>query len=81
LIPISFVGIAAISFSFGFYIYYFTIGHQSDFYLLGKWALLRSNEVIGMGQSGTAGFIAPNVMNLDGKVNFAALQAKQKKKI
>ncbi len=47
----------------------------NDFYLVGKWASDHPNERIGMPQSGMTGFIAPNVVNLDGKVNFAALKA------
>ena len=34
-----------------------------------------------MEQSGTAGFIAANVVNLDGKVNYDALKAKKKNDI
>jgi hypothetical protein len=49
----------------------------NSFYLAGKWALEHPDESIGMQQSGTAGFMAANVINLDGKVNFAALQAQR----
>jgi hypothetical protein len=56
----------------------FSTAWNKDFYLAGKWALVNPQKRIGMGQSGTAGFLAPNVVNLDGKVNFAALQSLKK---
>lgn len=67
----------AIGFSAGSYIYFFTITHPSELYLTGKWAFTHPNKRIGMAQTGTAGFMAPNVVNLDGKVNFDALLAKK----
>ena len=42
---------------------------------MGKFAEAHPDKKVGMWQSGTAGFIARNVFNLDGKVNFAALKA------
>ena len=41
------------------------------------WAEQHPNLKIGMGQSGIASFFAPNVTNLDGKVNPDALKAIQ----
>ncbi|MDP4219839.1 MAG: hypothetical protein Q8916_03405 [Bacteroidota bacterium] len=70
--------LCAFGFSASRYGYYFLIEKSSDFYRTGKYALEHSDKKIGMEQSGTAGFIASNVVNLDGKVNFAALQAIQK---
>jgi 4-amino-4-deoxy-L-arabinose transferase-like glycosyltransferase len=46
-------------------------------YLIGKWANEHPNVRIGMEQSGTAGFLAPNVFNLDGKINPEALAARR----
>ena len=51
--------------------------HQADFYDMGVWANAHPKEKIGMLQSGIASFVAPNVINLDGKVNAAALHAHQ----
>jgi hypothetical protein len=59
----------------------YTTDGVSDFYLTGKWALTIPNARIGMYQSGTSGFIAPNVVNLDGKVNYEALKARQEAEI
>jgi len=59
----------------------YTTDGVSDFYLTGKWALTIPNARIGMYQSGTSGFIAPNVINLDGKVNYEALKARQEAEI
>ena len=53
------------------------IPQTADFYDAGLWANAHPNEKIGMLQSGIAGFVAPNVINLDGKVNAAALRAHQ----
>jgi hypothetical protein len=57
----------------------FLISKENPFYLTGKWALQHPSERIGMLQSGLTGFIAPNVVNLDGKVNFGALAALRKR--
>lgn len=59
------------------YIPNFTTTEVSDFYTVGKWALTLPSAKVGMYQSGTAGFIASNVVNLDGKVNYAALAARK----
>ena len=68
----------AVGFNIGFYMYFFVIPRPSELYLTGKWALSHPDQKIGMEQTGTAGFIAPNVVNLDGKVNYEALIAKKK---
>ena len=70
--------LGAVGFSGSRFAYYFMISRSSEFYRTGLWALSHPNERIGMEQSGTAGFVAPNVVNLDGKVNFEALKAQQK---
>ncbi|MFI5264794.1 MAG: hypothetical protein ACHQM6_09790 [Candidatus Kapaibacterium sp.] len=49
----------------------------STFYRVGKWALTVPQSRIGMYQTGASGFIAPNVVNLDGKTNYEALLARQ----
>ena len=49
-----------------------------DFYNAGMWAKNHPKEKVAMLQSGIAEFIAPNITNLDGKVNLAALRAHQK---
>jgi hypothetical protein len=46
-------------------------------YLTGKWGAEHPDLLIGMEQAGTARFIAPNIVNLDGKVNPEALQARK----
>lgn len=64
-------------FSFLRYGYFFTTTDYSDLYKAGKWAETVAPKQVGMYQSGTAGFIASNVTNLDGKVNIEALKARQ----
>jgi hypothetical protein len=44
---------------------------------IGFWAREHPNATIGVYQSGTAGYLADNVVNLDGKVNLEALRARQ----
>ncbi len=63
------------------YIPNYTTDEVSDFYLTGKWALTIPDARIGMYQSGIAGFIAPNVVNLDGKVNYDALKTRREAEI
>lgn len=46
-----------------------------EFYRTGKWAASQTGYV-GMSQTGLTGFIAPNVVNLDGKVNAEVLKAR-----
>lgn len=69
--------IIAFLFSYIRYGYYFIIEDHSEFYLTGKWAEKVAPARVGMDQSGTAGFVASNVVNLDGKVNIGALRARQ----
>jgi hypothetical protein len=60
---------------------YFAFYHKpngSEFYDVGIWASAHPHDRIGMLQSGIAGFVAPNVVNLDGKVNAAALDAHER---
>jgi hypothetical protein len=75
LMFISAIAICAFLFSGVKYISFFTRTDFNDLYHVGKWSLLHPGERIGMWQSGIAGFVAPNVINLDGKVNFDALYA------
>ncbi len=75
------LALCAFGFSAWSYLHYFTINKPNDFYAMGRFALRHSAERIGMEQSGTAGFIAANVINLDGKVNIEALRARQKNDI
>ncbi|HET6402927.1 MAG TPA: hypothetical protein VFH95_16205 [Candidatus Kapabacteria bacterium] len=56
---------------------YYLVSRTSDFYDMGGWANAHPNEKIGMLQSGIASFVAPNIINLDGKVNADALRAHQ----
>jgi hypothetical protein len=72
---------AALLFSGISYGYYFFIEKYSDLYAVGKWAETVAPARVGMDQSGTAGFIASNVVNLDGKVNMTALRAREKEDI
>ena len=67
---------AGIAFGTQRYINDFTGEGTSDFYAMGQWASKHEGR-IGMGQSGTAGFIASNIVNLDGKVNPDALRARK----
>jgi hypothetical protein len=69
---------AALLFSGISYGYYFFIDKYSDLYFVGKWAETVVPARVGMDQSGTAGFVASNIVNLDGKVNIYALRARQK---
>ncbi len=72
--------VAAISFSGYRYVNNFTAPPKSDFYRVGLWAREHSGRV-GLDQSGQAGFFAPKVVNLDGKVNPDALAAQKSGKI
>jgi hypothetical protein len=49
----------------------------TDLAQLGFWATMHPASTIGVLQSGEAGFIADNIINLDGKVNPDALHARQ----
>jgi len=54
---------------------------STEYYDMGIWSKQHSADRIGILQSGIAGFVAPNVINLDGKVNVAALRAHQQGKL
>jgi 4-amino-4-deoxy-L-arabinose transferase-like glycosyltransferase len=69
--------LAAITFSVSRYAESFNERNTTDLFYAGKWALQHQDGLVGMNQSGTASFIAPNVINLDGKVNRDALEAKK----
>ncbi len=69
-------GSCALIFSVWKYSVFFTREQYTDYYLAGKWAFAHPHDRVGMNQSGTAEYISANVVNLDGKVNFAALQAR-----
>ncbi len=69
--------LVALWFNANRYIANFTTDDVYPGYLIGKWALEHPTLRIGMEQSGTAGFVAPNVFNLDGKVNPDALAARK----
>jgi hypothetical protein len=56
---------------------YFPARQSADLYDMGIWAKNHPTEKIAMLQSGIASFIAPNIINLDGKVNTDALRAHQ----
>ncbi len=56
---------------------YYPSFYAYEFYDSGLWANRHPNEKIGMLQSGIASFMAPNIINLDGKVNTDALRAHQ----
>lgn len=57
------------------YSLHFLMKSPNNLFKAGQWAAAHPEARVGMGQSGLAGFVAPNVTNLDGKVNFDALQA------
>jgi hypothetical protein len=48
---------------------------MSELYYAGLWANAHKSAVVGMQQSGTAGFVADNIVNLDGKVNAEVLES------
>ncbi len=73
--------VLAFLFSFSRYGYYFVTKEYPDLVKVGQWANKHPNDRVGMYQSGTAGFIAPNVVNLDGKVNYQALLARKQNEI
>lgn len=72
------IPIAVLAIGFNVNRYYTNFGsfHISELYGVGKWAEVRPDKKIGMYQSGTANFVSPNVINLDGKVNPDALRAR-----
>lgn len=70
------IAIAGIAFSIHEYAFvYFPSDRPYEFYDVGVWAAEHPSEKIAMLQSGIASFVAPNVVNLDGKVNSDALRA------
>jgi hypothetical protein len=71
------VAIAALYFNVSRYTLAFTTEQFSPAYVFGQWAKQHPTERIGMISSGTAAFVSPNVVNLDGKVNFDALKARR----
>ena len=76
-IGILFLSGAAV-FSFIGFLHNFTGRGEGNFYWAGVWASKHSGDKIGMQQSGTASFMSNNVVNLDGKVNAAVLDAMKK---
>jgi hypothetical protein len=74
------IGVAVIGLTFSIAEYanhYLRVLQVSDLYDTGVWANHHPEEKIAMLQSGIASFIAPNIINLDGKVNSDALRAHQ----
>lgn len=67
------VSLVIISFNVIFYANNFFGKGMSELYYAGLWAGEHPNELVGMQQSGTAGFVADNIVNLDGKVNAEVL--------
>ncbi len=55
----------------------FASARPTDLYRAGLWAKSHAPVIVGMEQSGIAGFAADNVWNLDGKMNPDALRAMQ----
>ena len=75
-----FAKVAFILFSIGFAIdrYAYRLqdtSFEEDFYKMGLWAQEHPSEKIAMFSSGIVSFMAPSVVNLDGKVNADALRA------
>jgi hypothetical protein len=81
VIAATIVLIAAVGFSFARHGYNYMVSKPVEFYQVAEWALAHPQEVVGMCQSGTTGFICPNVINLDGKVNVDALRARRENRI
>lgn len=69
------VALAIIGFNVNRYWVNFDMASYSSLYSAGKWAAKQPEKKIGMWQSGTATFVSPNVINLDGKVNPDATKA------
>jgi hypothetical protein len=67
----------AIIFNVNRYARNYTLTTPTDFYPTGVWARSIAPRRVGMNQSATTGFIAANVVNLDGKVNPDALRARK----
>jgi len=77
LIVSSMMFLGAAAFNITSYILNFTTTKSSQAYHFGSWALSHPEEKIGLSSSGTAEFMADNIVNLDGKVNFEALKARK----
>jgi hypothetical protein len=78
------IGVAVIGLTFSIVEYsgnYFPAHQADDLFETGVWANHHPDEKIAMLQSGIASFVAPNVINLDGKVNSDALRAHQQGKL
>jgi len=71
----SIIVVLALLFNGGEYLYAYLTKDVSELYLAGVWAREHAPQLVGMNQSGTSGFVADNVINLDGKVNADALHA------
>ncbi len=69
-------GSILLSFNAYGYIRNFIIEDVNPAYQLGMWAKQHPQELMGVTSSGTAGFVADNVINLDGKVNADALHSR-----
>lgn len=69
------VSVVVIAFNVIFYANNFFGKGMSELYYAGLWASAHKNAVVGMQQSGTAGFVADNIVNLDGKVNAEVLDS------
>ena len=69
------VALAAVIFNANRYYMNFGMFEYSELYLASQWAAERPDKKVGMYQSGTATYFAPNVTNLDGKVNPDAMHA------
>jgi 4-amino-4-deoxy-L-arabinose transferase-like glycosyltransferase len=54
---------------------------SSPAYHVSQWAINHPQYKIGMTSSGTAGFFADNIVNLDGKVNADALKARKQQQL
>ena len=68
------LSLVVLGFNISFYGNNFLGKGMSELYYAGLWAKAHPNALVGMQQSGTAGFVADNVVNLDGKVNAEVLR-------
>jgi hypothetical protein len=71
----------AVFFNVSMYLRAFTTDKTPPVHYAGLYARTVAPEKVGMTSSGTASFIAPNVVNLDGKVNAEALKARKQDKL
>jgi len=77
LATLSIVALFAIAFNGVRYLRYYKSSNQSGFFGAGQWASTHPDGNVGMISSGTAGYFAPNIVNLDGKVSLLSLRAVQ----